>query len=89
MTNFYIVLVNRFAIGKFFNYTDKPLFRMRSSLIYKFICVHCTSEYVGLTTSTITDEHVVVSFRTVALLTKPPHSAVMEHLESRRAAFRH
>ena len=52
---------------------------MQSSHVYKYNCVRCTSEYMGMTTRT---EHAGVSFRTGVPLTRPPHSAVREHLES-------
>ena len=63
---------------------------MQSSLVYKYSCVHCTSEYVGMTTRTLgvrADEHAGVSFRTGVPLTRPPHSAVREHLESCPASY--
>ena len=62
---------------------------MCSSLVYKFSCVQCTSEYVGMTTRTLgnrVDEHKGVSFRTGVRLTTPTHSAVREHSESCGAA---
>ena len=42
---------------------------MRSPILYKFSCLKCTSEYVGMTTPTLgtrADEHAGVSFRTGA-----------------------
>ena len=50
---FQVILVNGFTIGSFFNYKDKLPLRMQSSLVYKYSCVHCTSEYVGMTTRTL------------------------------------
>ena len=50
---------------------------MWSSLVYKYSCVHCTSEYVGMTTRTLgvmADEHPGVSFRTGVTLTRPAHA---------------
>ena len=87
---FQVILVNGFTIGLFFNYKHKLPLRMQSSLVYKYSCVHCISEYVGMTTRTFgvtADEHAGVSFRTGVPLTRPPHSAVREHLESCPASY--
>ena len=57
---------------------------LRSSLVYKYSCVHCTSEYVGMTTRILGSrvvEHAGISFRTGVPLTSPPHSAVRDHSE--------
>ena len=65
------ILANGFTIGSFFNYKDKLPLRMQSSLVNKYSCVHCTSEYVGMSTRTLgvrADEHANVSFRTGSLL---------------------
>ena len=56
--------------------------RLKSSLVYKFSCAQCASEYVGMTARTLgtrDDKHVGVSYRTGALLTEPPHSAIRDH----------
>ena len=61
------VLVNKFTVGSFFNYKDKLPMRLKSSLVYKFSCAQCASEYVGMTARTLgtrVDEHVGVSYRT-------------------------
>ena len=87
--SFRIILTNKFTIGSFFNYKNKLPLHMCSSLVYKFCCVQCTSEYVGMTTRTLgirVDEHKGVSFRTGVRLTSPPHSAVREHSKSCGAA---
>ena len=71
---FQVILVNGFTIGSFFNYKGKLTLLMQSSLVYKYRCVHCTSEYVGMTKRTLevkADEHVGVTFRTGALLLDP------------------
>ena len=68
---FNVVLVNKFTVGSFFNYTDKLPMRLKSSLVYKFSCAQCASEYVGMTARTLgirVDEHVGVSYRTGARL---------------------
>ena len=52
--------------------------------MYKYSSVHCTSEYVGMTTRTLgtrVAEHAGVSFRSVVPLTSPPHSAVRDYSE--------
>ena len=55
---------------------------MRSSLVYKFCCARCASEYVGSTIRTIhtrVAEHAGRSFRTGSLLTIPPHPNIRQH----------
>ena len=64
--------------------------RLKSSLVYKFSCAQCASEYVGMTARTLgtrVDEHVGVSYRTGARLTQPPHSAIGDHRDSCGASF--
>ena len=79
---FNVALVNKFTVGSFLNYNDKLQMRLKSSLVYKFNCAQCASEYVGMTARTLgarVDEHVGVSYRTGARLTQPPHSAIRDH----------
>ena len=79
---FCVILVNNFTIGSFFNDKDKLPFHLRSSLVYKYSCVHCTSEYVGMTSRTLgtrVAEHAEVSFRSGVPLTSPSHTAVRDH----------
>ena len=81
---FYVILVNNFTIGSSFNYKDKLPLHLRSSLVYKYSCVHCTSEYVGMTTRTLGTrvvEHAGIIFPTGVPLISPPHSAVRDHSE--------
>ena len=81
---FCVILVNNFTILSFFNYKDKLPLHLRYSLVYKYSCVHCTSEYVGMTTRTLgtrVAQHAGISFRTGVPLTSPPHSAVRDHSE--------
>ena len=57
---------------------------MRSSLVYKYSCARCASEYVGSTSRALhirICEHQGRSFRTGTLLTTPPHSNIREHLQ--------
>ena len=59
--------------------------RLKSSLVYKFSCAQCASEYVGMTARTLgtrVDEHVRVSYRTRARLTQKPHSAIHDHRDN-------
>ena len=59
--------------------------RLKSSLVYKFSCARCASEYVGTTARTLGTtvvEHVGVSYRTGARFTQPPHSALRDHRDS-------
>ena len=56
--------------------------RLRLSLVYKFNCARCASEYVGMTSRTLgsrVDEHIGVSSSTGARLTCPSHSAIRDH----------
>ena len=85
MFDFNVVLVNKFTVGSFFNYKDKLPMRLKSSLLYKFSCAQCASEYVGMTARTLgtrVDEHVGVSYRTGTRLTQPPHSAIRDHRDN-------
>ena len=64
--------------------------RLKSSLVYKFSCAQCASEYVGMTARTLgarVDEHVGVSYRTGDRLTQPPHSAIRDHTDSCSTSF--
>ena len=64
---FNVVLVYKFTVGSFLNFKDKLPMRLKSSLVYKFSCARCASEYVGMTARTLgsrVDEHVGVSYRT-------------------------
>ena len=65
--DFHLILVNNFKIGSFFNFKDKLPLAMRSSLVCKFSCARCASEYVGSTIRTLhtrVAEHAGRSFRT-------------------------
>ena len=80
-----IVLVNNFRIGSFFNYKDKLPKQCQSSLVYKYSCARCASEYVGSTIRTLqsrVDEHCGRSSRTGLLLSKPPLSSIREHAKT-------
>ena len=80
--DFHISLVNKFKIDLIFNFKDKRPLAMRSSLVYKFNCARCASEYVGSTIRTLhtrVAEHTGRSFRTGSLLTVPPHSNIRQH----------
>ena len=63
---FCVILVNNFTIGSFLNYKDKLPLHLWCSLVYKYSCVHCTSEHVGMTTHTLgtrVAEHAGVCFQ--------------------------
>ena len=80
--DFHIILVNNYKIGSLFPYTDKLPISLQSSLVSKFGCTRCVSEYVGSTTHTLhtrVAEHAGRSFRTGALPTSPPHSNIRAH----------
>ena len=79
-----IILTNDFKIGSFFRYKDTLPKVLRSSLIYQYSCVQCTSAYVGMTSRNLYEriaEHRGFSSRTNRPLAKPPHSAVRLHSE--------
>ena len=83
--NFHIIHVNNYEIGSLFSYKDKLPISLQSSLVYKFSCTQCVSEYVGSTMRmlhTRVAEHAGKSFRTGALLTSPPHSNIIEPMHS-------
>ena len=55
---------------------------MRSSLVYKFSCASCASEFAGSTIRTLhtrVAEHAGRSFRTGFLITVSPHSNIGQH----------
>ena len=79
---FNFILTNNFKIGSLFSYKDKLPKGLHRSLVYKFSCVQCTSEYVGSTTRTLATrvaEHARLSFRTNLPITTPSHSYIREH----------
>ena len=58
---------------------------MRSSLIYKYSCVQCTSEYIGSTTRLLASrlaEHSGRSLRTNRILSHTSHSNIREHAQT-------
>ena len=82
---FNIILSNNFRIGSFFNYKDKLPKAMQSSLVYKFSCVRCTSEYIGSTSRVLhvrVAEHAGRSSRSGRPLAVPPHSNIREHQQT-------
>ena len=80
---FNILLINNFKIGSFFHYKDRLPKNLWASLIYKFSCVRCASEYIGSSTRVLcvrVAEHAGRSPRTNNhLLTSPPYSSIREH----------
>ena len=79
---FKITLVNKFRIGSLCIHKDKLPKPMRVSLVYKFRCAQCASEYVGSTTRTLHSrvaEHAGRSFRTEPTLTFPSQSVIRTH----------
>ena len=51
--DFHIILVNNYKIWSLFSYKDKLPISLQSSLVYKFSCTQCVSEYVGSTMRTL------------------------------------
>ena len=79
---FSFILSNRNNLGSLFHYKDRLPTHMLSSVIYKFSCSQCESDYVGMTSRNLymrISEHMGKSFRTGAFLAHPPHSAIREH----------
>lgn len=79
------ILVNKFKTGSFFNYKDRLPKAARSSVIYKFRCEQCSSEYVGSTTRSLhtrASEHAGRSSRTNNRLACPPNSSIRDHAET-------
>ena len=75
-------MTDPFKISSLFFFKDKLPKHMRASVVYKFSCVQCTSEYVGSTTHSLyrrVAQHSGRSFRTNRLLTTPPHSNIRDH----------
>ena len=80
--NFHIILVNKFTIQSIFPFKDRLPIHMRSSLVYKYSCSRCESQYVGSTTRTLgarVAEHVGRSYRTERFLAAPLNSSIRDH----------
>ena len=72
-------------MGSFFKHKDVLPKEMRSSLIYKYSCVQCASEYIGSTTRLLASrvaEHSGRSLRTNRILARPSHSNIREHAQT-------
>ena len=84
-SNFNIILVNNFKISSFFSYKDVLPKAVRSSVVYKFCCELCSSEYVGSTTRSLivrSSEHAGRSHRTGNRFSNPSASNIRDHAES-------
>ena len=84
--NPHLILVNHSKVSSFFKFKEALPDALRSSVVYKYSCVHseCTSAYFGSTVrklSTRVAEHRGVSVRTGQPLTKPPQSAIRSHCD--------
>ena len=80
-----LVFVNDFKIGSFFRFKDTLPKSVRSGLIYEFSCAQCASRYVGSTNRNLymrAAEHAGKSFRTQAILSQPPSSAIRPHSQA-------
>ena len=49
---FICILTNKNTIGSFFNYKDRLRKCLRASVVYKFVCPRCGSQYVGSSSRT-------------------------------------
>ena len=84
-TSFHVIFVNPFIIGSIFSHKEKLPKEMRNSLVYKFSCAQCASEYIGSTSRLLASrvaEHSGRSLRTGRVLAHPSHSNIREHAES-------
>ena len=82
--DFKLVLVNNFSIGSLFKFKDQLPKSMLSSIVYKYSCAQCASEYIGSTIRTLKTrvaEHAGRSYRTDRPLARPSHSSIRDHLE--------
>ena len=80
--SFHFIFVSRFKIGSLFKHKVVLPKEMRSSVIYKFSCVQCASEYIGSATRLFASrvaEHSGRSLRTNRILDHPSHSNIREH----------
>ena len=83
--NFNIILINNFKISSSFPYKDVLPKAVRSSVIYKFCCERCSSEYVGSTTRSLivrSSEHAGWSHRTGNRFSSPSASNIRDHTET-------
>ena len=67
-----------FKIGSCFSLKDKPLFSLKSNVVYKFSCASCSASYVGETSrhlATRINEH----------LGKDKNSHIFKHLNANQA----
>jgi len=77
-----LVFVNKLTIGSLFKYKDSLPKQVKSSVVYRYCCRQCRSEYVGSSTRSLyirAAEHAGRSFRTNKVLGSPSHSNVREH----------
>ena len=78
------ILINNFKISHLFPFKDCLPNELRSSIVYKYSCVHgeCTSAYVGSTVRNLhtrVSEHLGLSNRTGQPLINPPQSSIRAH----------
>ena len=80
-----LIFANKYKIGSLFNFKDKIPDFMQSSLVYKYRCAQCASEYVGSSSRSLcvrVSEHKGISNRTGKILSSAPHSNIREHSEN-------
>ena len=80
--SFHFILNNSHKLSTFFSYKDKLPKGMLSSVIYKYSCAQCASEYIGSTNRVLNirvAEHAGRSFRTNRQLTNTPNSNIYDH----------
>ena len=83
--SFHFILNNSYKLSNFFSYKDKLSKGMLSSVIYKYSCAQCASEYIGSTSRVLNirvAEHAGRSFRTNRQLSNVPNSNIYDHSNS-------
>ena len=77
------VFVNKSTIGSLFPFKDKIPDNLQALVCYRYVCIICKHDYVGLTTCNLGKriaDHQGVSERT-GRRCKKPYSAILEHQE--------
>ena len=80
--NFRFIFVNRNTIGSLFRVKDPMPIALCSNVVYLFKCPDCTSRYIGSTSRNLKiriSEHIGISYRTNAQITRPSFSRIREH----------
>lgn len=80
--NFQFVFTTGTTIASFFRHKERLPLHLNSSVVYKYTCSECNSEYIGKTIRQIQvriDEHIGRSSRTHKILNNPSQSNIRNH----------